>query len=205
LDGPQGSNFWGIPTEVQDINSAARHRQFRLDKGRGAQVERYFLTYGRRLGANKHFAAGGATPGLRFGIWAPNAKKVEVIFADPAKGYIAENGTGIDPNQPVVALSKLTDGIWEGGLAGDFEKFKSIPYMYRIVNAQCQTVYRTDIFSRSQIGRGGINPSKDSWPGTVETLDGTVSCSVVIDPDVVRALWNRYRPASTRLADAAHA
>ena len=30
--------------------------------------------------------------------------------------------------------------------------------MYRIVNAQGQTVYRTDIFSRSQIGRGDINP-----------------------------------------------
>ena len=25
-----------------------------------------------------------------------------------------------------------------------------------------------------------------SWTGTVDTLDGTVSCSVVIDPDVVR-------------------
>jgi 1,4-alpha-glucan branching enzyme len=58
--------------------------------------------------------------------------------------------------------------------------------MYQIVNAQGQTVYRTDIFSRSQIGKGGINPVKNTWPGTVDTLDGTVSCSVVIDPDVVR-------------------
>ena len=58
--------------------------------------------------------------------------------------------------------------------------------MYRIVNAQGQTVYRTDIFSRSQIGKGAINPVKATWPGTVDTLDGTVSCSVVIDPDVVR-------------------
>src|SRR5215475_7457728 len=30
---------------------------------------------------------------------------------------------------------------------------------------------------------GGTRPQ---WPGTVDTLDGTVSCSVVIDPDVVR-------------------
>ena len=59
--------------------------------------------------------------------------------------------------------------------------------MYRVVNAQGRTVYRTDIFSRSQIGRGHVNPAKDaSWPGTVDTLDGTVSCSVIIDPDVVR-------------------
>ena len=58
--------------------------------------------------------------------------------------------------------------------------------MYRIVNAQGDTVYRTDIFSRSQAGRGRINPARGGWPGTAETLDGTVSCSVVIDPDVVR-------------------
>ncbi len=58
--------------------------------------------------------------------------------------------------------------------------------MYRIVNAQGRTVYRTDIFSRSQAGRGQINPAESAWPGTVDTLDGTVSCSVVIDPDVVR-------------------
>ena len=30
LDGPQGANFWGIPTEVQDVNSAERYRQFRI-------------------------------------------------------------------------------------------------------------------------------------------------------------------------------
>jgi 1,4-alpha-glucan branching enzyme len=186
LDGPQGSNFWGIPTEVQDVNSVERRRQFRLHGGRALQVERYYFTYGRRLGANQHFAAGSATPGLRFALWAPNARSVEAIFGNPANGYIANDGTGIDPARPVVALSRLADGIWEGGPQGDFEMFKSLPYMYRIVNAQGQTVYRTDIFSRSQIGKGAINPVKAKWPGTVDTLDGTVSCSVVIDPDVVR-------------------
>src|SRR5574338_329202 len=30
LDGPQGSNFWGIPTELQDVNSVERYRQLRL-------------------------------------------------------------------------------------------------------------------------------------------------------------------------------
>ena len=166
LDGPQGSNFWGIPTEVQDVNSVERHRQFRLNGGGGApQVERYYFTYGRRLGANKHFAAGSATAGLRFAVWAPNAQSVKVVFGKPANGYIANDGTGIDPAQPVVALSRLTDGIWEGGPQGDFETFKSLPYMYRIVNAQGQTVYRTDIFSRSQIGKGAINPAKASLAG----------------------------------------
>src|SRR5438552_371955 len=51
LDGPQGSNLWGIPTEVQDVNSVDRLRQFQL---RGPSptpwVERYYFTYLRRLG-----------------------------------------------------------------------------------------------------------------------------------------------------------
>ncbi|HWQ68524.1 MAG TPA: alpha-amylase family glycosyl hydrolase [Patescibacteria group bacterium] len=186
LDGPQGGNFWGIPTEVQDVHSIERHRQFRLNGAGVPQVERYYFTYGRRLGANKQFAPGRATPSLRFAVWAPNARSVEVVFGHPAHGYIANDGAGIDSTQPIVALSRSADGIWEGGPEEDFDVFKSRPYMYRIVNAQGQTVYRTDIFSRSQIGRGAINPVKANWSGTVETVDGTVSCSVVIDPDVVR-------------------
>lgn len=186
LDGPQGSNFWGIPTEVQDVNSADRYQQFRL-LGTGAQqTERYYFTYGRRLGANKLFTPGNSAPGLRFALWAPNARMVDVVFGKPTSGYIADDGTGIDPLQPVVALSRSADGIWEGEPDGDFETFKSLPYMYRIVNAQGKTVFRTDIFSRSQIGKGAINPAKSAWLGSIDTLDGTVSCSVVIDPDVVR-------------------
>jgi pullulanase/glycogen debranching enzyme len=111
---------------------------------------------------------------------------VEVVFGNPANGYIADDGTGIDPALPLVAFSRLADGIWEGRLAEDFETFKSLPYMYRIKSAQGQTVYRTDIYSRSQIGIGDKNPAKTDWPGTLKTLDGTVSCSVIIDPDVVR-------------------
>ncbi len=187
LDGPQGSNFWGIATEVQDGNSVERHRQFRLTSALGApQIERYYFTYGRRLGANKYVAGGTGNPGLRFAVWAPNASSVEVVFGKPANGYIANDGTGIDPARPVVSLSRLAEGIWEGAPAQDFASFKSMPYMYRIVNAQGQTVYRSDTFSRSQIGTGAINPANAPWPGTVDTLDGTVSCSVVIDPDVVR-------------------
>jgi 1,4-alpha-glucan branching enzyme len=47
LDGPQGSNFWGIPTEVQDVNSAARHRQFRLAGGGGHTPTRTLLLHVR--------------------------------------------------------------------------------------------------------------------------------------------------------------
>jgi 1,4-alpha-glucan branching enzyme len=186
LDGPQGSDFWGIPTEVQDVNSAARYRQFRLTAGGMPQVERYYFTYGRYLGANQHFSPGNATPGLRFAVWAPNAQSVEVVFGHSNSGYIANDGTGIDPSRPVVTLARVDGGIWEGEPQGTFEDFMSLPYMYRIVNGQGQTVYRTDIFSRSQAGRGDIDPAQATWPGTVDTLDGTVSCSVVIHADVVR-------------------
>jgi 1,4-alpha-glucan branching enzyme len=119
-----------------------------------------------------------------------------VVFGNPANGYIANDGTGIDPIQPVVTLSRSSDSIWEGGPLGDFEAFKSLPYMYRIENAQGETVYRTDIFSRSQIGKGAIDPAEPitPWSGTADTLDGTVSCSVVIDPDLVRRNFDSTPP-----------
>ena len=116
LDGPQGSNFWGIPAEVTDVNSVERYRQFRLNLGAGTpQVERYYFTYGRHLGANKHFAAGGAATGLRFAVWAPDAQNVQVVFGKPANGYIANDGTGIDPAQPVVDLSPRPTAFGKAG------------------------------------------------------------------------------------------
>lgn len=186
LDGPQGANFWGIPTEVEDAASTERYREFRLAGEVVPQVERYYFTYARRLGANRHRAAGSPAPSLRFAVWAPNAQKVEVVFAPRSGAYISDDGSGIDPALPVVPLARAADGIWEGGPEGEFKAFMGRPYMYRLTNAQGQSMFRTDIFSRSQIGRGDINPAKDAWPGTDETLDGTVGCSVVIDPDVVR-------------------
>ncbi len=191
LDGPQGANFWGIPTELPDIHSVDRYRSFRL-RGDGAapQIERYFFTYARRLGANKHFGPASAHPGLRFAVWAPNARCVDVVFGDGADGYIADDGSGIDPTRPPVPLARSAelpwDGIWEGLAPGDFQDFSGLPYMYRIVNAQGQTVYRTDIFSRSQIGKGATDPGGMPWAGTLDALDGTVSCSIIIDPDSVR-------------------
>ncbi len=184
LDGPSGSNFWGIPTEVPDVNSTERRRGFQLAPG-GTQTERYFFTHCRRLGANKRFPTSGAAARIVFAVWAPNAGAVDVVFGT-STGYIADDGHGIDPTMPVVSLSSSLDGGWEGAPAGNFDRYMSLPYMYRIKNAQGNTVYKTDIFSRSQMGKGAIDPSKSSWPGTAETLDGAVSCSVVIDPDVIR-------------------
>lgn len=195
LDGPQGANFWGIPTEVQDAGSTERSCQFQLSGGAAPQLERYYFTYTRRLGANKHFKKGGDTPGLHFAVWAPNAQGVEVVFGDPDHGYIADDGSGIDPAQPVIALVRGADGIWEGDAPGSFERFKSRPYMYRIRNAQGEIVFRTDIFSRGQIGKGDLKPD-GAYSGKPEDLDGTVSCSVVIDPDLVRRTFESTPPGT---------
>jgi len=196
LDGPQGSNFWGIPTEIQDVNSTDRFRQFLLRTDNTSQIEQHHFTYLRHLGANKHFVAGNQLPNLRFAVWAPNAKRVEVIFGDPSNGYIDDSGGGIDPAQPVVPLTLQEKGIWEGVLQGGFTTFMSLPYMYRIQNAQGNTVYRTDIFSRSQIGKGSVNPEGNPYTGTADNLDGTVSCSIVIDPDLVRADFPSTSPGT---------
>ena len=51
--------------------------------------------------------------------------------------------------------------------------------MYRIKNAQGQTVFRTDLFSRDQIGRGGNDPGGGHYTGDPSQLDGTKSCSLV--------------------------
>jgi len=183
LDGPRGANLGGIPTEVQGAGSTDRYRQFRPRlETEQPQIEEYFLTYCRQLGANKHFAPGNPTPDLRFAVWAPNAHAIEVVFGFADSGYIYDDGRGIDPSHPAVPLQPRGGGIWESVPLPDFAAFAGLPYVYRIVNGQDQTVYRTDIFSRSQIGRGEIDPASGQWPGTVDTLDGTVSCSVVVDP-----------------------
>ena len=182
LDAPSGRNLWGVPTERPD--STERYREFRLVSGGGSQRERVFFTHCRRLGANKRVRASGA-PTLAFAVWAPNARAVDVVFGTN-NGYITDAGNGIDPTMPVVALTRSPDGVWEGAAPGHFAQFMSSPYMYRIQNRQNNTVFKTDIFSRSQMGKGAIDPSKSAWPGTAETLDGAVSCSIVIDPDLIR-------------------
>ena len=70
---------------------------------------------------------------------------------------------------------------------GDFARFVGPPYMFRIKNAQGEVVYRTDIHSRWQIGRGR-QESRARTAGTATRTRSTarVSCSVVIDQDVVR-------------------
>src|SRR5688572_15172430 len=84
LDGPGGANLWGISTEVHDKDSLERYREFQLQAA-GSSQEFYF-TYCQRLGARKFFINNSAHPAIRFSVWAPNARKVEVVFSDPAHG-----------------------------------------------------------------------------------------------------------------------
>jgi 1,4-alpha-glucan branching enzyme len=146
LDGPAGANAWGIMTDDQQ-----RQQELQLP-GPGASAEaHYYLTWSRRLGAQKHYP-GSAAPDLRFAVWAPNALNVEVLFATAA-GYIADDEDGKDRNRPAVSLRRTTGGIWESDPVVDFAANVGGPYMFRIKNAQGQTTYRTDIYSRWQIGR----------------------------------------------------
>src|SRR5258708_921258 len=94
------ANTWVLATEVPDANSSQRYRSFALSAG--ATEQHYWFAVGRRFGAQKCFPPGGAAPGLRFAVWAPQARNVEVVFArfDSAAGtptgYIADDGAGMD-------------------------------------------------------------------------------------------------------------
>ena len=200
LDGPGAANVWGIPTEVNDMRSAERFREFELTAAPESRQQDFYLTYARRLGAREFFSRTEAAPGLRFAVWAPNAQCVEVVFGKPANGYVADDGDGIDPARTALALTKGADCIWQSTVLPDFSAFEGVPYMYRIKNAQGETVYRTDIFSRNQIGRGGIDPGGKHFTGTPATLDGSKSCSLVQSLDTVAGDFDD--PAGPRISEA---
>jgi 1,4-alpha-glucan branching enzyme len=187
LDAPAAPDVCGIPTEVHDASSTDRVRAFELrPRGDRVQAEEYSFTYGRRLGARKVFASGrSGSPGLRFAVWAPNAREVAVVFGTRTCGYIADDGYGIDPRRPALPMARTADGIWQSPVIPDFAANEGLPYLYRILNAQGRTVYRTDLFARQQIGRGTIDPRGAHWDGGPDPLDGTKSCSVVVSVDTV--------------------
>lgn len=186
LDGPGGTNLWGINTEVNDPNDNSRYLSFTLNKDAAAQTQTFYLTYKRRLGANKIFPASKRQPEVRFSVWAPNAQKVEVVFGT-ANGYITTTGVGIDPALPVISLapSGLGDGIWNSGSGYTFKDYQGRFYMFRITNAQGAILYRTDIFARQLVGKGNTDPENGQWDGTAATLDGTVGCAIITDPDQI--------------------
>jgi 1,4-alpha-glucan branching enzyme len=190
-DGPLGLNRDGIVTERPGEDHAALYRAFTLTDDALAE-QRYYLTHVRRLGARKVRRLDSDEFGLRFAVWAPNARGVEVVFGLSSSGYIADDGTGIDPARPVIALKKGVDGVWSAGPEdsselGRFEDFLGAPYMYRISDEGGGTAYRTDLYSRAQIGKGDENPHGKAYAGKPESLNGVVSCSLVVDTERVQA------------------
>ncbi len=189
VDGGLGLDREGIVTEQQGLGHAALHRDF-VFSGKSEQTERYYLTHVRRLGARKVLSASGEA-GLRFAVWAPNAQAVEVVFALPQHGYVADDGSGIDPQRPVIALERDADGVWSADPQrrpelSRFADFVGAPYMYRIRREDGSIAYRTDLHSRSQAGSGDFNPGGKPFVGAAAELDGVVSCSVVVDTDMVQ-------------------
>jgi 1,4-alpha-glucan branching enzyme len=185
LDAPSVPNVWAITTEVNDANSSDRYREFKFKPDGGTQTQDFYFTYARRLGARKVFSDGSASPDLRFSLWAPNALAVDVVFGKASNGYIADDGDGIDSTRPVIKLQRGPNDIWQSDVLPNFSASEGAPYMYRITNAEGSTVYRTDIFSRNQIGRGGTDPQGAHFSGDPSILDGTKSCSLVSSVDTV--------------------
>ena len=111
---------------------------------------------------------------------------------EPAGGYIWNDGRGVTATIP---MREVEDGIWATAVAdapalASFAGFDHTPYMFRVTREDGSIAYRTDIYSRCQIGSGGKNPDNPEpgeapWDGTRQDLDGAKSCSVVIDPEQV--------------------
>lgn len=187
VDTASAPQRWGIPTEVSDHLSGQRNRLFTLRSP--GQTERYYLTHCRRLGANKSYAGRPGAPGIRFAVWAPNAANVEVVRGEATGGYIWSDGRGVTATHP---LRRGDDGIWSAEPSSDpafadFAAFDHTPYMFRVTRDDGSVVFRTDLYSRCQIGHGKVNPEQPgaSWNGRRDDLDGVKSCSVVIDPENV--------------------
>jgi len=104
LDGPLGLNREGIVTEPHGLGHDALYRTFALPENTNGE-QRYYLTHVRRLGARAVRQPGSDERGLRFSVWSPNAEAVDVVFGMPTTGYIADDGSGIDPSKPVIALT----------------------------------------------------------------------------------------------------
>jgi 1,4-alpha-glucan branching enzyme len=190
LDSPAGENLGGIATEINDSNSSDRYRSFYLQAANNnqPQQERYYLTHCRHLGAQKYYN-GASQPAIQFAVWAPNAQNVEVVFCG-SSGYIADDGSGIDSSRRTFTLTRQEGGIWQtngvdSSVLANFSNFDHLPYMYRITKLSGRVEYKTDLYSRCQMGQGRVNPSREPYSGDYRDLDGSISCSVIVDPDRV--------------------
>jgi 1,4-alpha-glucan branching enzyme len=196
------ADSWGIISEVNSDTTTERFRSFVLCPG--GQTETYYLTTCRRLGANKLIRAG-QPDAIRFACWAPNAQNVELAIGTDSTGYIWNDGRGVVEQYP---MYRSADGVWETSVddapaLAAYKEFDHTPYMYRITREGGSVRFRSDLYSRCQIGSGGKNPEAPRpgevpWDGTRTDLDGSKSCSVVIDPERVCDLLDEDVGPETR-------
>jgi len=205
VNGPGGPNVHAMQTEGDDADSPERYRKFVLRADLSEQ--HYYLTHCRRLGANKFFPEGASEPAIRFSVWAPNARAVEMVTGDRDTGYIYNPDPGPNPGPGrgqtsapgAFPMRRDGDGVWHTDLAASpglrsFADFEYMPYMYRITKDDGSVAYRTDLYSRCQVGGGMIDPESPHagappFTGKRKDLDGSVGCSMVLDPDLVRATF----------------
>lgn len=210
-----GRQVWAIPTELHDGQSTERYRSLTL--GDAPQTECYYLTHCRRLGANKFRRPDGEL-GVRFAVWAPYARQVELAFGtlwdskdpkrkptrdplpmnDIAGGYIADDGSGMDPEIGLIPLVREPDGVWvtpldHPALAVSAPVLNHRPYMYRVTLEDGSIAWRTDLYSRCQVGSGAQHPD-GTYLGLVQDLAGPVSCSVTVDPELVTRYFAEESP-----------
>jgi 1,4-alpha-glucan branching enzyme len=184
VDRPGSYGIWTIAAELDDEASQRRERFFMLQPDTSTQT--YHLTWQGLLGANR-IRRVDASDGIRFSVWAPNAEAVSLVLADPAIGYVADDGTGAIKS---VKMRKTGDGIWvvqtgDDACLTDFESMVGTAYMYHVTKDDGSLAYRTDIWSLMQIGAGDLDPDGAPYHGKPEALDGPQSCSVVCDPRLV--------------------
>ncbi len=100
--GPFGANMWGIPTELDRADDDRRHRVFVLEREpRPAELPLHVRAPARCTQVLGECGSGSAAAakrevGLRFRVWAPNARAVEVVFAKP--------GTVTSPTMAAAAI-----------------------------------------------------------------------------------------------------
>lgn len=201
VDTPGRRDVWGILTEEGAQESPRFTRAFTL--GEGDAGRRYRVTPYRSLGACRR-----ADGGIRFSVWAPHARKVELVTAgDTSGGYIWKDGRGV---KETFAMSRDGEGVWSTGddepAMSGFSAWAGRLYMYKVTREDGSVAYRTDLFSLAQAGTGGNNPEAEEggrWNGKAEDLDCTKSCSVVVDPDRVnkRAGEGEQEPEWVSAAD----
>jgi 1,4-alpha-glucan branching enzyme len=112
------------------------------------------------------------------------------------------------------------DGVWETSAdevsLRDYARGEFTPYLFRVTRDDGSVSYRTDLYSRWQVGQGSFDPQGRIFGGTLAGLDGAVSCSAVVDAETLAApegdgfvpcadFWvdelDPARPVPSRLSD----